>query len=65
VKLSQKGKDTYKLLADMFSRHEEKIKGSELSDERMTDLIKTMKMFERFWTSQSQFTGLASLDDDE
>lgn len=65
VKLSAKGKDTYKLLADMFTKHEEKIKGSELSDERMLESIKTMKMFERFWTSQSQFTGLASLDDDE
>ena len=65
VKLSAKGKDTYKTLADMFHRHEDKIKGTELTDERMTDLIKTMKMFERFWTSQSQFTGLASIDDEE
>jgi len=65
VKLSPKGKDTYKLLQDMFHRHEDKIKGSELSDDRMNDAIKTMKMFERFWTSQSQFTGLSSLDDEE
>ena len=65
VKLSSKGKETYKLLADMFKKHEEKIKGTELSDERMNESIKTMKMFERFWSSQSQFTGLASLDDEE
>lgn len=65
VKLSSKGKELYKLLDDMFARHEEKIQGSELSNERMGDAIKTMKMFERFWASQSQFTGLASLDDDE
>ena len=65
VKLSAKGKETYKLLADMFKKHEEKIKGTELSDDRMNESIKTMKMFERFWTSQSQFTGLASLDDEE
>lgn len=65
VKLSDKGKETYKLLSDMFSRHEDKIQGTELSNERMSDLIKTMKMFERFWTSQSQFTGLASIDDEE
>lgn len=65
VKLSAKGLETYKLLADMFARHEEKIKGTELAPDRMTDAIKTMKMFERFWTSQSQFTGLASLDDEE
>jgi DNA-binding MarR family transcriptional regulator len=65
VKLSAKGKETYKSLADMFHRHEDKIKGTELTDDRMTDLIKTMKMFERFWTSQSQFTGLASIDDED
>jgi DNA-binding MarR family transcriptional regulator len=65
VKLSPKGKELYKVLADMFHRHEDKIKGTELSDDRMNEAIKTMKMFERFWASQSQFTGLASLDDDE
>lgn len=65
VKLSDKGKDTYKVLDDMFVRHVDKIKGTELTEDRMTDLTKTMKMFERFWTSQSQFTGLASIDDDE
>jgi DNA-binding MarR family transcriptional regulator len=65
VKLSDKGKETYKLLSDMFARHEDKIKGSELSNERMSDAIKTMKMFERFWTTQSQFTGLSSIEDDE
>lgn len=65
VKLSDKGKELYGTLAEMFKRHEEKLLGSELSDERMTDAIKTMKMFERFWTSQSQFTGLASIDDEE
>ncbi len=65
VKLSDKGKDLYKLLADMFSRHEGRIKGTELTNERMSECIKTMKMFERFWSSQTQFTGLASLEDEE
>src|SRR5690606_4892119 len=65
VKLSDKGRETYKLLEEMFARHEDKIKGTELSPDRMNEAIKTMKMFERFWTSQSQFTGLASLDDEE
>jgi DNA-binding MarR family transcriptional regulator len=65
VKLSSKGKDLYKMLEDMFIRHETKLKGGELSPERMTEVNKTLKMFERFWTSQSQFTGLASLDDED
>lgn len=65
VKLSDKGRSLYSLLEEMFSRHEKKIEGTELSSERMTECIKTMKMFERFWTSQTQFTGLASLDEEE
>ena len=65
VKLSDKGKDLYKLLEDMFMRHEEKITGTELTAERINDSIKTLKMLERFWSSQTQFTGLASLDDEE
>ncbi len=64
VKLSAKGLETYKFLSDMFARHEEKIKGTELSPDRMNESIKTMKMFERFWSSQSQFTGLAGLADE-
>lgn len=64
VKLTQKGKDLYKILSDMFGRHEGQLKGTELTPERIKDFIKTMNMFERFWMSQSQFTGLASLDDD-
>ena len=64
VKLSDKGKDLYKLLSDMFKRHEAAIEGTELSSERIKDCTKTMQMFERFWSSQSQFTGLASIEDD-
>ncbi len=64
VKLSDKGKDLYKMLSDMFTRHEASIQGTELTDERITECIKTMNMFERFWSSQSQFTGLASIEDD-
>ena len=64
VKLSDKGKDLYQMLSDMFKRHEGQIEGTELSEERMQDCIKTMQMFERFWSSQSQFTGLASIEDD-
>lgn len=64
VKLSEKGMTLYTMLADMFKAHEAKIEGTELSAERMQDFIKTMQMFERFWASQSQFTGLSSLDQD-
>ncbi len=65
VKLSAKGQELYAALSAMFARHEEKISGTELSNDRILECIKTMKMFERFWMSQSQFTGLASLEDEE
>jgi len=64
VKLSDKGKDLYETLATMFKSHETKLEGTELTPERITECSKTMKMFERFWTSQTQFTGLASIEDD-
>ena len=64
VKLSDKGKELYGLLSDMFARHEGQLEGTELTGERIQDCIKTMQMFVRFWESQSQFTGLASIEDD-
>lgn len=63
VRLSDKGKDLYRLLDDMFRRHEGQIEGTELSSERIAECTKTMQMFERFWSSQTQFTGLSSLED--
>ncbi|MAZ76402.1 MAG: MarR family transcriptional regulator [Micavibrio sp.] len=63
VKLSDKGKELYQILSEMFSRHEDQIKVTDLTDERLAEVAKTMQMLERFWNSQSQFTGLASLEE--
>ena len=65
VKLTPRGLDLYKALEDMFARHDEQIEVTDLTPERLTDLNKTLKMLERFWSSQTQFSGLASLEDDE
>lgn len=65
VKLTQKGLDLYKALQEMFARHDKQIEVTDLTSERLTEVNKTMKMLERFWSSQTQFSGLASLDDDE
>lgn len=62
VRLSDKGLDLYNQLYKMFARHEEQIQNSELSQERIIDFNETMKMMERFWASQTNFTGLDSLD---
>lgn len=63
VKLSDKGKELYAVLSEMLSAHEEKLKGTELTSERLKDFADTMQMLERFWTAQSQFTGLSSIED--
>lgn len=65
VKLTGKGLDLYKALQEMFARHDKQIEVTDLTPERLTEVNKTMKMLERFWSSQTQFSGLASLDDDE
>lgn len=65
VKLSDKGKTLHKIISEMFHRHEEKLKGTDISDPMLNELIASMKKLERFWASQTSFTGLASLEDDE
>lgn len=65
VKLTDKGKELYGILSDMFERHESKLEGTDIEDADLKDLIYTMKALERFWNAQSQFTGLDSIDDDE
>lgn len=64
VKLTEKGKDLYKAIDDMYKRHEEKLRAAEIENADLVDFNNTMKLLERFWSSQSSFSGLASLDDD-
>lgn len=52
VKLSDKGKKLHAMISEMFRRHEEKLKGTELSDARLNEVIQTMRMLERFWAAQ-------------
>lgn len=57
VHLSDKGKELRQMVSDMFARHEEQIQGTEISDERLNDLNATLKMLERFWAQQTNFSG--------
>ncbi len=66
IKLTDKGIKLCDGLSGMFKRHEGKIAagaGSELTDARLNDAMSVMKQLERFWTQQSSFTGLASIED--
>jgi len=57
VKLSEKGLNLKKIISDMFSRHDEQIQGSELTNEKLLDLNNTLKMLERFWAQQTSHVG--------
>lgn len=61
VKLSDKGKSLRDMITEMFDRHEKKIAGTVLTEERLKQMNETMKMLEKFWAGQTNFSGLASL----
>jgi DNA-binding MarR family transcriptional regulator len=65
VKLTAKGSDLCKTLDEMFIKHEDKLKSIGIENPDLVDLNHTMKQLERFWASQTSFTGLASLDDSD
>lgn len=57
VKLSEKGIELNNMLSDMFSRHEEQIAGTDVSDEALSGLNDTLKKLERFWANQTSGYG--------
>ncbi|MGB4057651.1 MAG: MarR family winged helix-turn-helix transcriptional regulator [Alphaproteobacteria bacterium] len=57
VKLSQKGISLRDIISEMFRRHEKAIAGTELTDQKLGSLNDTLKMVERFWASQANFSG--------
>ena len=57
VKLSEKGLELKRLISDMFVRHEGQIQGSEITDERLKNMSETLRMLERFWAQQTNFSG--------
>ncbi len=55
VRLSEKGIELCGMISAMFDRHEEQIKGSDITEDRLADLNQTLKMLERFWAQQTNF----------
>jgi DNA-binding MarR family transcriptional regulator len=64
VRLSDKGMKLFKQIEAMMKRHEDKLSGTELTNDRLMQMNQTLHMIERFWASQANFSGLASLEDD-
>lgn len=63
VKLSDKGVKLRDGITDMFKRHEERIKGTELTPDRLNALNHTMRQIERFWAGQSNFSGNIAINE--
>lgn len=57
VRLSDKGMELKNSISAMFERHEEKISNSPITDDRLRDMNETLRMIERFWASQTNFSG--------
>lgn len=57
VRLSDKGTDLRNMISDMFKRHEQTLSGTEITAQNLVDLNKTLKMLERFWAHQTNFSG--------
>lgn len=55
VRLSEKGIELRNMISDMFDRHEEQIKGTEVTQEALDNMNQTLKMLERFWARQTSF----------
>ncbi len=64
VRLSAKGAKLRNVIETMLMRHEDKLSGTDLTNDRLTQLNLTLHLMERFWASQTNFSGLSSLDED-
>lgn len=57
VHLPDKGVELHNIISDMFKRHETALEGTDIKTNNLADLNKTLKMLERFWAHQSNFSG--------
>lgn len=59
-----KGMALFKVVSEAIHAQEEAIKATDMDEAKIDDLITSLKSLERFWTSQTNFTGLDSLSAD-
>lgn len=56
VRLTEKGLKLRDLISAMFAKHVEKMKGGDLSEDKIAATAHTLKALERFWAGQSNFS---------
>lgn len=57
VKLSDKGAQLRDAISAMFRRHEEQIKGTNITDAKLTGMNDALKSLEHFWAGHTNFSG--------
>lgn len=56
IRLSEKGLKLRDILSEMFQKHETALQGTDISSEKLQQLMDTMRRLERFWAGQTGFT---------
>jgi DNA-binding MarR family transcriptional regulator len=56
VKLSDKGRELRDLISAMFRRHEEQLKGTDITNDKLGGMNQTLKLLERFWAGHTNFS---------
>ena len=57
LRLSDKGLALHEAISAMFRLHEEKIKSSDITPEKLGSLNGALRMLERFWSGFASFSG--------
>lgn len=63
VRLSEKGIKLRNKITEMFVRHEAMIKDTEITPDRLKELNNSMRLLERFWAGQSNFSSRVASGD--
>ena len=57
VRLSDKGSKLRDLITEMFKRHESQLDRAQLDNEQLKELNEALRLIERFWTAQANYSG--------
>lgn len=65
VKVSEKGVKICEIISAMLTAHTGKIAPFDMDLEEIEDVNLTLRSLEKFWASESNFSGLSSIDEDD
>ncbi len=65
IKVSDKGIKVCDIISAMLASHETKMHPFDIDMPEIEDINLSLRSLEKFWSSEAQFTGLSSLDEDD